>query len=156
MGLTNAPHTIPSRCSSCPLIVRFFFYFNYSPACVWKFFFTGEIIVFPEMIASLITCMFNFNLGFHVILQGLIKVQSSGSPQADSCSAMVFTEAWKGTIAHFIIIIIITLKHFKDTMEYSKCPRNCYHRKLQLYTSINNQNESMVWTGIVLRCISAH
>ena len=47
MGLTNAPIAIPSRCSSCPVIVRFFFYFNYSPAYVWKFFFTGEIIVFP-------------------------------------------------------------------------------------------------------------
>ena len=80
MGLTKAPIAIPSHCSSCPVIVRFFFYFNYSPACVWKFF-TGEIIVFPWMIASLITCMFNFNLGFFVILRGFMKVQSSGGPQ---------------------------------------------------------------------------
>ena len=39
-------------------------------------------------------------------------------------------------------------------MEYSKCRRNSYHRKLQLNTSINNQNEPMVWTDIALRCIS--
>ena len=39
-------------------------------------------------------------------------------------------------------------------MEYSKRRRNSYHRKLQLNTSINNQNEPMVWTDIALRCIS--
>ena len=39
-------------------------------------------------------------------------------------------------------------------MEYSKCTRNCSQRKLQLHTSINNQNEPMVWTDVVLRCIS--
>ena len=68
---------------------------------------------------------------------------------------MVYIESPKGTIANFIItiiniiiiIIIITLTHFKDSMEYSKCTRNCYQRKLQLNTSINNQNEPMVYRG---------